>query len=64
MPLEERHAITRKHREERYNKLQDVVYKKRGWNHKSGVIKLEKAKEIWPDWLLEEVMPFIKDLQD
>ncbi|HUT80028.1 MAG TPA: aldehyde ferredoxin oxidoreductase C-terminal domain-containing protein [Candidatus Bathyarchaeia archaeon] len=64
MPLEERHKLTRKDREERYNKLQDTVYEKRGWNHKSGVIKLEKAKKLWPDWLLQEVTPFIKDLQD
>ncbi|MFW9923650.1 MAG: aldehyde ferredoxin oxidoreductase family protein, partial [Candidatus Thorarchaeota archaeon] len=47
MPIEERHKITRKNREERYNKLQDTVYAKRGWNHKSGVIKLEKAKKLF-----------------
>jgi len=64
MPVEKRHKITRKHREERYNKLQDTVYAKRGWNHKSGVIKLEKAKQLWPEWLFKEVEPFIKSLQD
>jgi len=64
MPIEERHTITRKNRIARYNKLQDTVYEKRGWNHKSGVIKVSRAKELWPDWLVEEVMPFIKDLQD
>jgi aldehyde:ferredoxin oxidoreductase len=64
MPIEERHAITRKHREEQYDKLQDAVYKKRGWNHKSGVIKLDVAKKLWPEWLYKEVEPFIKDLQD
>ncbi|NHJ47782.1 MAG: aldehyde:ferredoxin oxidoreductase [Asgard group archaeon] len=64
MSVEERMAKTRKNREERYSKLQDTVYEKRGWNHKSGVIKIKKAKEIWPDWLLDEVMPYIKDLQD
>ncbi|MHA1447132.1 MAG: aldehyde ferredoxin oxidoreductase family protein [Candidatus Heimdallarchaeaceae archaeon] len=64
MPLKERLALTRKDRVERYNKLQDVVYEKRGWNHKSGVIKVDKAKELWPEWLVKEVMPFIKDLQD
>ncbi|MHA1818728.1 MAG: aldehyde ferredoxin oxidoreductase family protein [Candidatus Heimdallarchaeota archaeon] len=64
MPVGERHALTRKIREERYRKLQDTVYEKRGWNHKSGVIKISKAKEIWPEWLVKEVLPFIKDLQD
>lgn len=64
LSLEERHSLTRKHREQRYNKLQDTVYEKRGWNHKSGVIKVEKAKALWPDWIVKEVMPFIKDLQD
>ncbi|NHJ86793.1 MAG: aldehyde:ferredoxin oxidoreductase [Asgard group archaeon] len=64
MPLEERHAITRKIREDRYNKLQDTVYEKRGWNHKSGVIKLSKAEKLWPDWLFNEVKPFIEKLQD
>ncbi|NHK29915.1 MAG: aldehyde:ferredoxin oxidoreductase [Asgard group archaeon] len=64
MPLEERLAKTRKNRIDRYNKLQDTVYEKRGWNHKSGVIKLKKAKELWPKWLVEEIMPYIKDLQD
>jgi aldehyde:ferredoxin oxidoreductase len=64
MPLEERLAITRKNRIERYNKLQDTVYEKRGWNHKTGVIKIKKAKELWPKWLVEEIMPYIKDLQD
>jgi len=64
MPIEERHGITRKHREEQYDKLQDAVYEKRGWNHKSGVIKLDVAKKLWPEWLFKEVLPFIKDLQD
>ncbi|MCG3252726.1 MAG: aldehyde:ferredoxin oxidoreductase [Candidatus Heimdallarchaeota archaeon] len=64
MPIEERHGITRKHREEQYDKLQDAVYEKRGWNHKSGVIKLDVAKKLWPEWLFDEVLPFIKDLQD
>ncbi|NPE08270.1 MAG: aldehyde:ferredoxin oxidoreductase [Asgard group archaeon] len=64
MPIEKRHGITRKHREEQYNKLQDAVYEKRGWNHKSGVIKLDIAKKLWPEWLFNEVLPFIKDLQD
>lgn len=62
--IEERLTETRKDRIERYNKLQDAVYDKRGWNHKSGVIKIKKAKELWPKWLVDEVMPFIKDLQD
>ncbi|MHA1171454.1 MAG: aldehyde:ferredoxin oxidoreductase, partial [Candidatus Heimdallarchaeota archaeon] len=64
MPIEERHGITRKHREAQYDKLQDAVYEKRGWNHKSGVIKLSAAKKLWPEWLFKEVEPFIKDLQD
>ncbi|MHA1212027.1 MAG: aldehyde ferredoxin oxidoreductase C-terminal domain-containing protein, partial [Candidatus Heimdallarchaeota archaeon] len=64
MPIEERHAITRKSREAKYTKLQDTVYEKRGWNHKSGVIKTAKAKKLWPEWLFNEILPFIKDLQD
>ncbi|TFF85161.1 aldehyde:ferredoxin oxidoreductase [Candidatus Heimdallarchaeota archaeon] len=64
MSVGERHKRTREIREERYRTLQDTVYERRGWNHKSGVIKISKAKELWPDWLVDEVMPFIKDLQD
>ncbi|MEA2069732.1 MAG: aldehyde ferredoxin oxidoreductase C-terminal domain-containing protein [Asgard group archaeon] len=64
IPIEKRMKITREHREEQYEKLQDAVYKKRGWNLKSGVITIKKAKELWPDWLVQEVMPYIKDLQE
>lgn len=64
MSVDERNAALREYREEQYEKLQDAVYKRRGWNVNNAVITVEKAKELWPEWLVEEVMPFIKDFQN
>ena len=58
--LEERMAITRKYREEQYEKLLDAVYKRRGWNS-NGVPKIEHLKELGMD--LPELIETVKDLQ-
>lgn len=46
---EEKIKILRKHREEQYSKLQDVVYKERGWNQK-GCPTIELVKELGIDY--------------
>ncbi len=46
---EEKIKILRKHREEQYSKLQDVVYKERGWNQK-GSPTIELVKELGIDY--------------
>ncbi len=58
--LEERMAITRKYREEQYEKLLDAVYKRRGWNS-NGVPKIEHLKDLGMD--LPELIETVKDLQ-
>ncbi len=58
--LEERMAITRKYREEQYEKLLDAVYKRRGWNS-NGVPKIEHLKDLGMD--LPELIEVIKDKQ-
>ena len=58
--LEERMAITRKYREEQYEKLLDAVYKRRGWNS-NGVPKIEHLKDLGMD--LPELIEVVKDLQ-
>jgi len=57
---EEKVAITRKFREEQYEKLLDAVYKRRGWN-KNGIPLIEHLKNIGMD--LPEVIDVVKDLQ-
>ncbi|HBG54349.1 MAG TPA: aldehyde:ferredoxin oxidoreductase, partial [Rikenellaceae bacterium] len=58
MTLDERRSALRKYRENRYEKLLDAVYKRRGWN-KNGVPRVEFLKEIGMDLpeLLEVVTP-------
>jgi aldehyde:ferredoxin oxidoreductase len=46
---EEKVALLRKFREEQYAKLQDAVYKRRGWTH-DGVPTLETAKRLKIDF--------------
>jgi aldehyde:ferredoxin oxidoreductase len=57
---EEKVAITRKYREDRYEQLLDAVYFRRGWT-KNGVPKIEHLKKIGMD--LPEVIDIVKDLQ-
>ncbi len=57
---EEKVAITRKYREEQYEKLLDAVYDRRGWTN-NGVPKIEYLKEIGMD--LPELIEVIKPLQ-
>ncbi len=57
---EEKVAITRKYREEQYEKLLDAVYERRGWTN-NGVPKIEHLKEIGMD--LPELIEIIKPLQ-
>jgi aldehyde:ferredoxin oxidoreductase len=45
----EKIAILREYREDRYEKLKDAVYKRRGWT-KDGVPKIEKVKEMGIDF--------------
>ncbi len=56
----EKVAITRKYREEQYEKLLDAVYKRRGWTP-NGVPTLERLKSIGMD--LPEVVEVVKPLQ-
>jgi len=57
---EEKIKILRKHREEQYSKLQDAVYKERGWNQ-NGCPTIEKVKELGIDY--DDVIKFIKPYQ-
>jgi len=57
---EEKLAITRKYRENRYEQLLDAVYKRRGWN-KNGVPTIEHLKNLGMD--LPEVIEVVKGLQ-
>lgn len=56
----EKVAITRKYREDRYEKLLDAVYKRRGWT-KNGVPTIEHLKNIGMD--LPELIEVVKPLQ-
>jgi len=58
---EEKMAITRKYREDRYEKLLDAVYFRRGWT-KNGVPKIEHLKNLGMD--LPELIEVIKDHQE
>jgi aldehyde:ferredoxin oxidoreductase len=59
---DEKIAITRKYREEQYEKLLDAVYKRRGWT-KDGVPKISHLKELGMDLpeLIELVGPHQED---
>jgi len=57
---EEKLAITRKYREDRYEQLLDAVYKRRGWN-KNGIPTIEHLKKLGMD--LPEVIEVVKGLQ-
>ena len=59
---EEKIAITRKHREEQYEKLLDAVYLRRGWT-KNGVPKISHLKNLGMDLpeLIEVVAPHQED---
>ncbi|MCK4480199.1 MAG: aldehyde ferredoxin oxidoreductase C-terminal domain-containing protein, partial [Candidatus Lokiarchaeota archaeon] len=56
----EKMKILREYREEQYVKLQDAVYKERGWNQ-NGCPTIEKVKELGIDY--EDVINFIKPHQ-
>jgi len=58
--IEERMAITRKFREDQYEKLLDAVYTRRGWTL-GGVPKIEHLKDLGMD--LPELIEVIKDKQ-
>jgi aldehyde:ferredoxin oxidoreductase len=57
----EKVAITRKFREEQYEKLLDAVYKRRGWT-KNGIPKLERLKDLGMD--LPELVELVKAHQE
>ncbi len=57
---EEKVAITRKYREEQYEKLLDAVYKRRGWTP-GGVPTIERLKSIEMD--LPELIEIVAPLQ-
>ncbi len=58
----EKLAITRKHREEQYEKLLDAVYLRRGWTN-NGVPKISHLKELGMDLpeLIEVITPHQED---
>jgi len=58
---EEKIVITRKHREEQYEKLLDAVYLRRGWT-KNGVPKISHLKDLGMD--LPELLELIKPYQE
>ncbi len=58
---EEKVAITRAYREDRYEQLLDAVYFRRGWT-KNGVPKIEHLMKIGMD--LPEVIEIVKDKQE
>jgi aldehyde:ferredoxin oxidoreductase len=59
--VEEKMAITRKYREDRYEKLLDAVYKRRGWNS-NGIPTPEHMKQLGMDLpeVMETIAPFFK----
>jgi aldehyde:ferredoxin oxidoreductase len=50
----------RNHREKQYEKLQDAVYKERGWNEK-GCPTIEKIRELGLNY--DDLISFIKPHQ-
>ncbi|HAG16017.1 MAG TPA: aldehyde:ferredoxin oxidoreductase [Bacteroidales bacterium] len=59
--VEEKMAITREYRLDRYEQLLDAVYSRRGWT-KNGVPKIEHLKALGMD--LPELIEVVKDIQD
>ena len=59
--IEEKHALTRKYREDQYERLLDAVYVRRGWT-KNGVPTIEHLKKIGMD--LPELIEVIKPYQE
>jgi aldehyde:ferredoxin oxidoreductase len=53
--------ITRKFREEQYEKLLDAVYFRRGWT-KNGIPKIEHLQKLGMD--LPELIELVKDRQE
>ncbi|MPM12480.1 hypothetical protein SDC9_58833 [bioreactor metagenome] len=60
MTLEEKMEKHRNYREDRYEKLLDAVYHRRGWN-KNGVPKVQHLKSIGMD--LPELIEVVAPLQ-
>jgi aldehyde:ferredoxin oxidoreductase len=60
MSIKEKMSALRKYREDRYEKLLDAVYNRRGWS-KNGVPKIEHLKDIGMD--LPELIEVIAPLQ-
>ena len=60
LTLDEKRKALRRFREDRYEKLLDAVYKRRGWNN-NGVPKMEFLKDIGMD--LPELMEVVAPLQ-
>ncbi len=58
--VEEKLAITRKYREDQYEKLLDAVYSRRGWT-KGGVPKVSHLKDLGMD--LPELIEIVEPLQ-
>jgi aldehyde:ferredoxin oxidoreductase len=61
LSTEEKMQLTRKYREEQYEKLLDAVYFRRGWT-KNGVPKIEHLKKLGMD--LPELIEVVKDKQE
>lgn len=61
LSTEEKMKLTRKYREEQYEKLLDAVYFRRGWT-KNGIPKIEHLKKLGMD--LPELIEVVKDMQD
>ncbi len=49
MTTEQKMAALRKYREERYDKLVDAVYRRRGWNH-NGIPTVETLRKLGIDF--------------
>jgi aldehyde:ferredoxin oxidoreductase len=60
MSLEEKRRVLRQFREDKYERLLDAVYKRRGWNA-NGVPRIEFLQEIGMD--LPELIEVVKPLQ-
>ncbi|MFX1374189.1 MAG: aldehyde ferredoxin oxidoreductase family protein [Promethearchaeota archaeon] len=58
--IKEKMMLLREFREEQYSKLQDAVYKERGWND-NGCPTIEKVKELGIDF--PEIIDVIKQFQ-
>jgi aldehyde:ferredoxin oxidoreductase len=57
MTIQEKMAALRKYRQERYEKLVDTVYKRRGWDE-NGIPRLEKLRDLGID--LPEVVAVVQ----